>query len=153
VDQFVKLLSENLNLKLFSFPVSSATIKVAGIIFLLFLLVLSFAQIRRHFLRWSFKGALFGLFFGFLLAFILEGFLIIGGKTALTEVLGWKDAPKPLQVALDTGRGKLIQVLGVQDQIPASVAKENTTVQGALEALQSLNPSDMKKVKSLICTP
>lgn len=100
---------------------------------------------------WSLKGGVFGIFFGFLLALILEGFLLIGGKTALTEALGWKNAPKPIQVALDAGRGKLIQVLGIQDQIPTSMAKENTTVQSAIQTLQSLNPADMKKVKSLLC--
>jgi hypothetical protein len=141
----------NINLGKFHLPVPY--IEVAAIIFLLFLLVLSLAQFRRHYVDWSLKGAVFGVFFGFLLALILEGFLIIGGKTALTEVLGWKNAPKPISVALESGRTKLINVLGVTDQIPSSDAYEEPSVENAVSVLQNLNPSDMKKVKNLICQP
>ena len=56
----------NLNLGSFSLPVSYA--QAALVIFLIFLLVLVMAQFRRHFVDWSIKGALFGIFFGFLLA-------------------------------------------------------------------------------------
>jgi hypothetical protein len=139
----------DLNLGKLSLPVTY--LEAGAVIFLLFLLVLAMAQFRRHYVDWSLKGGVVGIFFGFLFALILEGFLVIGGKTAITEVLGWKNAPKPIQVALDSGRGKLIEVLGVQDQIPTSQAKENATVQNAVDTLQSLNPADMKKVKSLLC--
>ncbi len=148
-----KFLSDNLNLKVLHINFSPNVIKFGAIVLLLFILVLTLAKVRRHFMDWSFKGALFGLFFGFLLALILEGFLIIGGRTAVTEILGWKDAPKPIQVALDSGKTELIRVLGIKDEIPTSAAKENTTVQGAIETLQSLNPNDIKKVKTLICQP
>ena len=141
----------DINIGKFSLPVSFA--QAALVIFLIFLLVLVLAQFRRHFVNWSVKGALFGIFFGFLLALILEGFLIVGGRTVITGVLGWKNAPKPISVALDSGRNKLIDVLGVETTIPTSSAKENTTIETAVETLQSLNPSDMKKVKSLICQP
>jgi hypothetical protein len=141
--------SFDLNLGRFSLPVTY--LEAGAVIFLLFLLILALAQFRRHYIDWSLKGGVVGIFFGFLFALILEGFLLVGGKTAITEVLGWKNAPKPIQVALDSGRGKLIQVLGIQDQIPTSVAKENVTVDTAIETLQSLNPADMKKVKSLLC--
>ncbi len=140
-----------LTLGKFSLPISY--IQAGLIVILLFVLILSMAQFRRHFIEWSFKGGIVGLFFGFLFALILEGFLLIGGKTALTEVLGWKNAPKPISVVLDAGRSELINVLGIETTIPSSVAKENTTVQTAVETLQGLNPSDMKKVKSLICQP
>lgn len=128
-------------------------LQAGAIVFLIFLLVLTLAQVRRHYIDWSFKGALFGIFFGFLLALFLEGFLIIGGRTAITEVLGWKNAPKPLSVALDAGREKLITVLGIQDQIPSSNAQEVTSVDNAVSVLQSLNPADVKKVKALFCQP
>lgn len=141
--------SFDLNLGKMSLPVTY--LEAGAIVFLIFLLILMMAQFRRHYVDWSLKGGVAGIFFGFLLALILEGFLLIGGKTAITEVLGWKNAPKPIQVALDAGRGKLIQVLGIQDQIPSSYARENVTVQSAVETLQSLNPSDMKKVKALLC--
>ncbi len=102
---------------------------------------------------WSLKGAVFGIFFGFLLALLLEGFLIIGGKTAITEFLGWKNAPAPISLALDAGRKQLIRVLGIETQIPESKAKENSTIQSAVETLQNLNPSDLSKVRALICKP
>ena len=141
--------SFDLSLGKFSLPVTY--LEAGAVIFLLFLLILTIAQVRRHYVSWSLKGGLFGIFFGFLLALILEGFLLIGGRTALTEALGWKNAPKPIQIALDSGRSKLGQVLGIQNQIPTSVAKENATVQSTIQTLQSLNPADMKKVKNLLC--
>ena len=139
------------NLGNISFSISH--IQAVAIVFLIFILILTLAQFRHHFVNWSVKGALFGIFFGFLLALILEGFLIIGGRTALTSVLGWKNAPAPISIALDAGRNKLIQVLGIKDQIPSSFAKGNATVTGAVELLQSLNPTDIKKVKTIFCQP
>jgi hypothetical protein len=105
----------DINIGSLSFPISYA--QAALIVFLIFILILLMAQFRRHFVDWSLKGALFGIFFGFLLALILEGFLIVGGRTASTK------------------------------------AKENATVTGAIDLLQSLNPSDIKKVKTIFCQP
>ena len=144
-------LTRGFDLNLGSLTIPVAYWEAVAIVVLIFLLILVLAQYRRHYVDWSLKGSAVGVFFGFLLALILEGFLLIGGRTALTEVVGWKNAPKPLSIALDSGRAKLIQVLGVQDQIPSSLAKENVTVQSAIETLQSLNPDDQKKVKSLFC--
>lgn len=141
----------DINIGKLSFPVSYA--QAALIVFLIFVLILLMAQFRRHFFDWSIKGAVFGIFFGFLLALVLEGFLLVGGRTALTGVLGWKNAPAPISLALDAGRSKLIQVLGIKDQIPSSFAKESITVSGAVSFLQSLNPSDVKKVKAIFCQP
>ncbi len=134
----------NLNLGKFSF--SPSYIQAGVVVVLLFILVLMLAQLRRHFVNWSFKGALFGLFFGFLLALILEGFLIIGGKTAITQVLGWKDAPKPIANLLEVGRDKLIQVLGAKTKL-------NPTFDDAVSFFQSLNPSEAQKLKNFICKP
>lgn len=146
-------LSQNLNFSLGSVSFSSSYIQAGAVVLLLFLLILMMAQVRRHLVDWSLKGAIFGLFFGFLLALICEGFLIIGGKTALTEVLGWKNAPQPLLGIIDAGRAKLVDVLGVSDQIPFSSAKENPTVQDTLRVFQSLDPVETKQAKSLICKP
>lgn len=126
--------------------------QAGAIIFLLFLLVLTLAQVRRHFLSWSVKGALFGLFFGFLLALILEGFLVIGGKTALSGVFGWKNPPKPVAKALDFGRDNLVKVLGSQKEIPLSIAGETKKASDIVEIYQSLIPEEQKKAKSIICT-
>lgn len=146
-------LSKNLNFYTSNFSLSPGTWKAALVILLLFVLVLTLAKMRRHFIDWSFKGALFGIFFGFLLALTLEGFLIIGGKTAITEILGWKNAPKPLQVAVDSGRSKLVDVLGITDQIPQSFAAGDPNVDDAVKVLQSLDPTEIKKIRSLICQP
>ena len=141
----------DLNLGKFSVPVPYW--QAGAIVFLLFVLILTIARFRRHYIDWSLKGGVAGIFFGFLFALILEGFLLIGGKTALTEVLGWKNAPAPLSHALDAGRTKLIDVLGIQTQIPSSYAKENLTVQDTMGVIQSLNPSDLAKVKNILCAP
>lgn len=151
--QTLEIAQKSFNLHIGNINMPFSYWQAGAIIFLIFLLVLTLAQVRRHYIDWSFKGALFGIFFGFLLALFLEGFLIIGGRTAITEVLGWKNAPKPLSVALDAGRAKLVGVLGIQDQIPSSNAQEVTSVDNAVSVLQSLNPADVKKVKALFCQP
>ncbi|NMC99329.1 MAG: hypothetical protein GYA62_06390 [Bacteroidales bacterium] len=149
--QSVQFLFNTFTLTLGSFSIPVSYWQAAAIVFLLFILLIMMANFRRHYVDWSLKGGVVGIFFGFLLALILEGFLLIGGKTALTEVLGWKNPPKAVAHVLDAGRDQLIQVLGVQTQIPSSYAKENGTVQKAMEVLQSLNPSDIKTVKSVLC--
>lgn len=113
--------------KRFQFNVGEFTVEpqiwqVAAIVFLLFLLVVTLASMRRHFLEWSVKGAGFGVILGFILALVLEGFLLVGGKTLLIEVLGWKNPPKPVENALELGREKFIQVLGVSDTDPCKEA-------------------------------
>ncbi len=153
MNQAVQLFSKSFNLKFAGFSLPVSYIQAGLVILLLFVLLVSLASYRRHMVSFSAKGAIFGVFFGFLLALILEGFLIIGGRTALTEVMGWKNAPKPLQVALDAGRTKLVNVLGIADEIPKSFASTDPTSDEAVEILQSLDPSEIKKVKSLICQP
>ena len=69
------------------------------------------AQFRHHFVKWSMKGGLIGLFFGVLLTLIIEGFLLINGSTAITALLGWKNAPKPIKTALDIGKANLIKTI------------------------------------------
>lgn len=146
-------LTDSININLGNYSVPFTYWEVIAIVFLLFLLVLSMAQFRRHFVDWSLKGAVFGVFFGFLLALILEGFLVIGGKTALTQLLGWKNPPPPVAQALDSGRAQLVKVLGTETTIPSSYAKETPTIQSVVNSLQSLNPGDQEKLRSLICKP
>lgn len=146
-------LGNTLNLNLGSIKFAPNYLQAGSIVVLLFLLVLTLAQLRQKFVHWSLKGSVVGIFFGFLLALILEGFLIVGGKTAVTEILGWKNAPKPVTVALDRGKEKLVNVLGVSDEIPSSYASTNPSADDAIVLLQSLDPSEMKKVKALICNP
>src|SRR3972149_8342000 len=150
---FAQILGKGFQFNLGNLEISTSYVQAGLIIFLLFLLVLSLAQFRRHLLTWSIKGALFGVFFGFLLALIFEGFLIIGGKTAITELVGWKNAPKPIANLLDSGRTKLVQGLGVTQEIPTSIAKENPTVEEAIGVFQSLDPQESVKARKMICEP
>lgn len=125
--------------------VSHNYVQAAIILGLLFLLVLTLAQVRHHFVHWSVKGGLIGLFFGVLLTLIVEGFLLVNGRTALTGILGWQNAPKPISTALDIGKEKLTNVLGV--------ATDNPTTKDAINVMQSLDPSEMTKIKAIICAP
>lgn len=150
---FAQILSKTFQFNVGNLNISTSYVQAGVIVVLLFLLVLSLASFRRHLLGWSIKGAFFGLFFGFLLALILEGFLIVGGRTALTEIAGWKNAPEPLQAALEAGRSKLVQVLGVTQEVPPSVAKEDPTVEDAINIFQSLDPSESSKARQMICKP
>jgi len=148
-----QLFSRGFNFDFGSFVFAPSYLQAGLIIFLLFILVLTLAQVRRHFIGWGVKGGLIGLFFGFLLALILEGFLIIGGRTAVTELLGWKNPPKLLQMAIDSGREKLVQVLGIKDEIPKSFAEINPSAQKVVDFFQALSPSEAAKVRKIICQP
>lgn len=149
----VQFLSQRLNFNIGSFSVSPSYIQAGAIIFLLFILILSLSSLRRHFLSWSIKGSVFGIFWGFILALVLEGFLIIGGRTIFTEIIGWKDAPKPLVNVLDAGREKLVEVLGITNTIPESYAQKEETSQEVLDSFRKLNVTEAEKVRSFICRP
>jgi len=128
-----------------SFSVAPTYVKAGAIIILLFLLVISMAQFRHHFVKGAFKGGFVGIFFGILLTLIIEGFLLLNGNTVLTSMLGWNNAPKPISTALDLGKVKLINILGAK--------VESETSKDVITIMQSLNPDEIKKVKSIICTP
>jgi hypothetical protein len=146
-----KFLAGKFSLHIGNIALPMSYVQAAVIIGLIFIFILLAAQLRRHFMDWSVKGVVVGLFFGFLLTLVLEGFLLVGGRTARTGFLGWKNPPPVLSNALDIGKDKLITVLGVKDQIPMSFAKETVGVEGAVNTLQSLNPGDLKKVKAILC--
>lgn len=128
-------------------------LQAGAIVFLLFLLVLTFARLRRLYVHWSLKGAFSMIFLGFLLAIVIEGFMIIGGRTMFTEILGWKNPPKPISHALDLGREKLVDVLGITDEIPSSNAQEKVSKEIIMEAIRNLSPNDSEEVKEVICNP
>lgn len=126
---------------------------IAAILVLLFLLILTLAQVRRHFIDWSIKGSVVGIFLGFLLALVLEGFLILAGRTAVTEILGWKNAPEPLKQALDSGRGRLADVLGVTEEVPSSAASQNPDSEMVTRLYSLLGEKDQEKVQTFVCSP
>lgn len=143
--QIFGTLSQNVISFFSNLSIAPTYIKAGAIIFLLFLLIVSLSQFRHHFVKWSMKGGLVGLFFGILLTLIIEGFLLINGQTALIAVLKWKNPPKPFSTALDIGREKLTNVLGVTNA--------DNTSKDVLTSMQSLNPDEIRKIKAIICTP
>ncbi len=141
--------------KTFQFKIGNTTFQpaywhAAAIVFLLFLLIITMAQVRRHLMDYSLRGSFFGIFLGFLLALVVEGFFILSGRTILTNVLGWKNAPKPISNALDAGKSKLVDVLGNQ---ASPQQKEKLSQDQIIESYQSLNPDIQRIVRSTICSP
>ncbi|OGM31010.1 hypothetical protein A2630_01600 [Candidatus Woesebacteria bacterium RIFCSPHIGHO2_01_FULL_44_10] len=128
-------------------------LQAAAIVGLLFVLVLTLARLRRLFMNWSLSGWYAWMAIGFVLTVVLEGFLLVGGRTILTELLGWENAPKPVQIALESGREKLVNVLGVTEEIPSSLANEPPTAELVLQMFESLDASDAASVTSQICSP
>lgn len=128
-----------------NFSVAPTYIQAGAIVILLFLLVLSLAQFRHHFVQGSLKGGVVGFVFGLIFTLILEGFLLVNGKTAIISMLGWDNAPKPISTALEIGKAKLTNVLGLST---VSVSSKDV-----INSIQSLNPSEISKIKTIICTP
>jgi hypothetical protein len=141
----IQFLWQKVTVLLNGFSVAPTYIQAGALIILVFLLIISLAQFRQHFVKWSMKGGLVGLFFGFLLTILLEGFLLLSGHTFLTSILGWNNPPKPFSTALDLGKQKLTNVLGVTTQ--------NPTAGDTIILMQSLPPSEISKIKAIICTP
>lgn len=126
-----------------SFYLAPTYVKAIVFSVLIFALIISLAQFRHHFVKWSLKGGLIGLFFGFLFTVLIEGFLIINGGTFITSILGWNNAPKPFSTAIDLGKDKLVKVLG----------ESSNSEKDVLSSLQELNPDEIKRIKAIICTP
>lgn len=99
---------------------------------------------------YSLRGGVVGVLLGFALALVIEGFMILGGHTILTNVLGWKNAPKPISNALDAGKSKLVDVLGTQT---SPQPKEKLSQDQIIESYQSLNPDIQRTIRSTICSP
>jgi len=132
----------------------SASYFQAGLIlFLIFLLLLSLARVRHMFIKWSLGKHSIAIFiWGFIVALIVEGFFVLAGRTMFTELLGWKNPPKPISTFLDIGRNRLAQVLGESVEIKTSEAKESAS-ETLIKLFFSLSKSDKEKVKAEICRP
>ena len=153
-DVWKKAITPSLSYKFGNINFSPSYIQAAAIVFLLFLLVLAIARIRYLYIHWSLgKSSLSMIFWGFILAVIVEGFLLIGGRTLFTEILGWENAPKPISTLLDMGRNKIISVLGVTDEIPTSNAKEKPNVDDLIDQYMSLPENEALEFRKNICLP
>ena len=141
-------------IKVLSLEITPTYWEAVVLIILLFLLVFSLARMRYLYVNWHLGRHSFSmLFWGFLLALILEGFFILGGRTLFTEILGMKNVPKPFATILDIGRNRLITVLGVTDQVPASTAKENPDSEYLFKLYNSLPRTEKDKLYDQICKP
>jgi len=126
---------------------------------LLFLLVLTLGQLRRRFIGWQLGGVLPGVMAGFAVALILEAIFVVGGRTIFTELMGWKNAPKPLVNVLDAGRNRLVKVLGVTDEVPTSNAA--SADEGVVEiswgelgkSFGELSEEEQEGLREIICAP
>jgi hypothetical protein len=148
-----QIINKTFNFKLGGLDIAPTYWQAAAIIFLLFALVSTLARMRHLYIKWSFSGWPAWLFMGFLLALVLEGFLLLGGRTVVTGLLGWKNPPKPISTALEVSRAKLVDVLGVTDEIPSSIASEEPTYSSVVFDFQSLSQDEAKKARSFICQP
>jgi len=140
------------NVKVFGLDLAFGWWQIALIVFLIFLLILTIARIRYLYVHWSMgKSALAFLFWGFLLAVIVEGFLILGGRTLFTEVMGWKNPPKPVATALDFTQEKMVNVLGINDEVPESYADSPPSPDEFIKIFKNLSSEDQQQVQSSIC--
>jgi len=117
---------------------------------LIFLLILMMGQLRHRLAHWKMGGILPGIAFGFAIALILEAIFIVGGRTIVTELLGWQNAPKPIVNVLDAGRNRLVNVMGVTDEVPTSTA-QMSPLDKILIDWQHLTPGEQTDFKSQIC--
>lgn len=124
------------------------------LILLAFALLFTIARVRYLYVHWNLsKTSISFLFYGFLFALILEGVFIISGRTMFTQILGWKNAPKPISTLLDTSRAKLVDVLGVTEEIPSSYASEPPTYKNVVGDYENLSIEDKQIVRDFICKP
>lgn len=128
--------------------------QVAAIVFLLFLMLLTLARMRYLYVHWHMgRQNISMLFWGFLLALLFEGLLIISGRTMFSEVVGWKNAPKPISTILDITRNKLVAVLGITSEIPESTASEKPTIESVIKDYENLSAPEKDGIKSFVCQP
>jgi hypothetical protein len=121
------------------------------IVILIFLLIFTLARVRYLYVHWSLgKSSISMVFWGFLLALILEGFLLLSGKTMLAVVFGQNNAPKPISTALDVGRNQFIKVLGAEDDV---IQKKEVApnYQSVVKDYKLLDDSESAKAKVFIC--
>lgn len=144
---------QNLHYNIGGLSFEPTYLQAVAIVGLLFLLVLTLARLRRLFLGWSLGGWYAWLLIGFVLTVILEGFLLVGGRTILTELLGWKNAPQPVQQVLDSGREKLVGVLGVTQEVPGSYAESSPSAESIIQNYATLNEEEASQVQEVVCAP
>ncbi len=132
-----------------------ATYWQAGlIIILLFLLVFTLARLRHLYVHWSMgKNAFAMLFWGVVLTIIMEGFLMLTGRTLFTEILGLKNVPKPFSTVLNIGRERLVNVLGEKSTVPDTYAGGVLNSDQMYSLYKKMISSESQKLQNIICQP
>ncbi|MBN1168662.1 hypothetical protein JXA63_02110 [Candidatus Woesebacteria bacterium] len=151
VDSTTEIVNKTLPFNIGNIEIAPTYWQAALVIFLLFILILTIARLRRLYVGWSVKGFFPILILGFVLAIVFEGFMILSGKTFLITLLGWENAPKPISTALDEGRNELIKVLGVSEET-AEIGKDHD-FKDVIGIFEALSEEDKKKVNEFICEP
>ncbi|MCS7092035.1 MAG: hypothetical protein NZM26_01640 [Patescibacteria group bacterium] len=140
-------------LTIFGLEIEPAYWQAAVIVILLFLLVFTLARVRYLYVHWSLGSSAWAmLLWGFLLALILEGLILVSGKTILMNVLGWRNPPQPIDSLLETGRAQFIKVLGAEDEVKIR-GTPKPTYQSVVKDFRDLSDFDRKKAKAFICEP
>ena len=155
MDKILKLLNKSFGIyNIKGIDVEPTYWMAIAIVILIFLLLFTLARVRYLYVHWNLsRTSLAFLFYGFLFALIIEGFFILGGRTLFTEIIGWENAPKPISTFLDTGRAKLVNVLGVTEEIPSSYAQEPPTFQSVMGDYDNLSIEDQESIRNFICNP
>lgn len=133
---------------------SPTYIQAGLIVLLLFLLILTLGSLRHRYTNWTIKGVMPGVTFGFVLALFIEALLIASGSTIFISLLGWKNPPKPISTVLDSGKTKLVKVLGESDQAGQSdmeMSSEEVTIGKIMSDYKELNMSEQESLKTLLC--
>lgn len=140
--------------KTFDLHVAGRTIKPeywhAGVILILaFMIVLTLARYRQLKVKWGFQGFIPTLILGFVLAIIFEIGLLLSGKTLVSMIFGWENAPKPISTIIDESRGKMVQVLGESEE--SSGFDQVDSTDEILLLYTSLEQDEASSVKEIIC--
>jgi len=133
------------------FVFSPTYLQAGAIVLCIFLLILTFGMLQHRYNHWTIKGVMPGVAFGFTLALLIEAVLVIGGRTLFTEIIGWKDAPKPISNALEASRNQLVEVLGADASVPESKADSPPNPDRVLQSYKNLKDEEQKTLQESIC--
>jgi len=140
--------------KIGSLYVDATYWQVGAIILLVFLLIFTLARLRYLYVHWSLgKGSIAMLFWGVVLAIIMEGFFILSGRTIFTEILGMKNVPKPFSTVLNISRQKVVNVLGTENAVPDTGAKLKLDSGQMYSLYKNMDKSEAQKLRQDICYP
>jgi len=125
--------------------------QIGLIIFLIFLLILTFASLRHRYSNWTMGGFTQGIVLGMLVTVIIGATLLVGGTHLFQELLRWKEAPVVVVTAMDTSRNTALKVLGAS--IEEKKVTTRATIGSIMEEYKRLTDDESESLRSLICTP